>query len=112
MCGLVSISVLFLALYLVSTLLEKSYWSTFIQKRYSQKEQAVILRAEIKSLLGKGAFSHWRENVEFISTTVLIPKKNGQMRISDQSEIPESVGRIPSFQDRRYFSTMGLHKTR
>ena len=40
------------------------------------------------------------------------PQKNGQMRTSDQSEIPEPVGRIPSFQDRRYFNTMGFHKTR
>ena len=60
LCGLVVVSISFLALYLVSKLLEKSYCSTFIQKRCSQKEQAVILRAEIKSLLEKGAFSHWR----------------------------------------------------
>ena len=45
------------------------------------KEQAALLREEVKSLLQKGAISPQRESIGgFNSTLFLVPKKGGQMR--------------------------------
>ena len=73
------------------------------------KEQTVLLKEEIKSLLEKSTISHCRETSGFFSNIFLVPKKNGA---SDQSETSEPLGGISSFQDGGYPNIAGPLKTR